>query len=459
MKFPWSRRKVKKIITTFAKIRDEMKEARESVLAVVPFTVGVAAVRFPSLWFNAHYSLMLTVLAVCLAGMIPCAAAAVLAVSLPGRIAATGGRKGSFPAETDAATGGRKGAFHAGTDGVTAGRIAAALLFLLAGAAAGLLAGLPAGTESAGGLATGGAGWPGRFASECGARFRAMIDGIPYRGEMTGPLVKALLAGDRSGLSREVRGAFRAAGASHLLALSGLHLSVIYLIFSKLLSVAGNSPAVSKARSVLIILGSGFFTLMTGASPSLVRAFLFITLRELALIFRRRVSSLHIFLMSLMIQLALNPADIVSVGFQLSYLAMLGIYILYPPLEGLWDRAGAWRIGRKEENGTPQTHGGHDEEGRGQAFGAAMRRIWSLCALSISCQVFTAPAVLLYFGTFPRYFLITNLFCLPISNVLITVSVITTVLAPLGLCPGFLLWVNDFLVSLLIRILETIAEL
>ena len=111
-------------------------------------------------------------------------------------------------------------------------------------------------------------------------KLRALIDALPFRDVGTPALLKALLTGDRSGLSRETVAAFRASGASHVLALSGLHIGIIYLIFDRLTRVLGRSPAARHIRFWLIVLGAGFFTLMTGAGASIVRAFLFITINE-----------------------------------------------------------------------------------------------------------------------------------------------------------------------------------
>ena len=73
-------------------------------------------------------------------------------------------------------------------------------------------------------------------------KLRALIDALPFRDVGTPALLKALLTGDRSGLSRETVAAFRASGASHVLALSGLHIGIIYLIFDRLTQVLGRSP-------------------------------------------------------------------------------------------------------------------------------------------------------------------------------------------------------------------------
>ncbi len=320
------------------------------------------------------------------------------------------------------------------------------LLYLLGGCVVCLVSALPSvrpGVESQG------------FFQRCGEGFKAVIDGIPFEDGMSGAIVKAFLAGERGGIPREVREEFRAAGASHLLALSGLHLSIIYLVFSKVLGVLGNAPPAARTRSMAIILGAGFFTLMTGAAPSLVRAFLFILLRETASILRRRTDNINIFCVSLMLQLAITPGEISSVGFQLSYLAMLGIFVVFPWLDGLWDKALALYEPADCKSAGTASQG----TAAGEWLGAAMRKIWSLSVLSISCQVFTAPAVLLYFGTFPKYFLITNLICGPLSSLIMTISIVVIPLHVLGICPGFLLGLTDFLVRTLVWALGVIASM
>ena len=271
------------------------------------------------------------------------------------------------------------------------------------------------------------------FTANALRRFTALIDGIDFPHEDTGPLLKALLTGQRTGLSRSVTESFRASGASHILALSGLHLGVIYGLVGKVLSVFGRSRAAYLIRSVVIIGICGFYAMMTGASPSIVRAFLFIVLNEFARLSPgRRRRPLNIYCASLTIQLAANPPAIESTGFQLSYLAMLGIFLLYPRLE-------AWYPGK----------------GR---FDPA-RLLWTSAALSISCQAFTAPAVWWKFHTFPTYFLLTNLIALPLTEALIPAGLLTVALSAAGICPQAIKNLADALSQALIFCLETIAGL
>ncbi len=314
-------------------------------------------------------------------------------------------------------------------DSRMAGRLLWAILFLLAGVFCSLNsrmgAGIPLPQEAFGKLAT-----------TNGARLKSFIDSIPYPSEGTAPLVKALLTGDRSGLRREVTDTFRASGASHILALSGLHLGILYLILSRLTSPLGNSPWAKVARYSLTITTAGFYTLMTGASPSIVRAFLFILIGETARLTGRKRDPVRILLAALTIQLALKPEAISSLGFQLSYLAMTGIVLIYPRLERLYPSAGG--IAGKID---------------------PMRKIWEGAVLSISCQTFTAPLVWRRFHTFPKYFIITNLTTLPLTSAVMILSVATIVMSAAGICPNALVRLNDLAVRALVSCLGTISSL
>lgn len=273
----------------------------------------------------------------------------------------------------------------------------------------------------------------------CG-KMQDVIDSIPFKSDGTGALIKALLTGERSSLPREMTEAFRDSGASHILALSGLHLGIIYGILHKSLSIIGNSIPVRRLRSVLIITACGFYTITTGAGPSIVRAFLFILLGETAGLTGRGRTLSHILLSALLIQLTLSPLSARSIGFQLSYAAMAGIAFIYPWLKGFWPA---------DEALSPV----------GRLFGKGMRRIWDSLALSISCQITTGPLAYMYFGTFPMHFLLTNLLALPLTGILIPAALLTMVLCGLGCCPAMLVSATEFLAQALIQSLHVIATM
>ena len=271
-----------------------------------------------------------------------------------------------------------------------------------------------------------------RWTSVWAERLRAGIDGIPFPSEGTAPLLKALLTGDRSGLSQETVRVFRESGGAHLLALSGLHIGILYLLLSRLLWPLGNSPYARRLRYALVVLAAGLFTLMTGASPSIVRAFLFILLNETAQITCRPRDPLRILSTALLIQLVFTPSAIASMGFQLSYLAMAGIFLLFPVLDGWYPK--------------------------GPRFDP-VRKIWEAAALSISCQAFTAPLAWFRFHSFPTYFLLTNLLALPLTTFLMGSAVTTLVLRGLHCCPGFLVRTTDWLCQTLVWILQVISSM
>lgn len=282
-----------------------------------------------------------------------------------------------------------------------------------------------------------GSGIVSTAAAKAVGHLRATIDAIPYPSETTGPLVKALLTGDKSDLPKEITRIFRDSGASHILALSGLHLGVLYLLLTRLTSPLGNSPKARKSRCSLIIVAALFYSIMTGATPSIIRAFLFITINETARLLGRKREPVRVLLAALTVQLALKPDVISSVGFQLSYMAMAGIFLLYPTLERIYPAPSGSRLSRFNP----------------------FRKIWNAAMLSISCQIFTGPIAWHYFHTFPKYFILTNLIALPLTSAIMTLSVATIALSFFGICPEPLVILNDHAMQALVFCLEIISGL
>lgn len=277
----------------------------------------------------------------------------------------------------------------------------------------------------------------GLAAADAVGTLRNVIDNIPYPSETTGPLVKALLTGDKSDLTKEITEIFRDSGASHILALSGLHLGVLYILLARLTAPLGNSPWIRRLRYSLIIVAALFYSIMTGATPSIIRAFLFITINETAKLLGRKREPVRVLLAALTIQLALKPDVITSVAFQLSYMAMAGIFLLFPTLDRIYPAPNGSKLSRFNP----------------------LRKIWSAAMLSISCQVFTGPLAWYYFHTFPKYFILTNLIALPLTSAIITLSVATIALSFFGICPEPLVILNDHAMQALVFCLEIISGL
>lgn len=390
-----------------------MKEERESVWLAVSLTAGVAATNYS---FAALYNQADITFAASSCLVTAFSASGLLCHSINCRIL-------------------RHKQFSRGFHGMGAlhGRILLGALFFFAGTcicATNMLctASFPA---SAGPLQS--------FALSCAERVKNIIDSTGYGDPVCNAMAKALLTGDRSGLDSHTKGIFRQSGASHLLALSGMHMGIIYVILSRILSVAGNSPAMRNTRSAITVAGTGFFTLMTGASDSTSRAFLFIMLNETARISGRKTDGATLLCASLMIQLAIRPCSISSISFQLSYLAMAGMFTVYPALKKMW----------------PRRHSGHKK----MYIGNPLEKIWNLCAMSISCQLFTGPLAWLKFGTFPQYFLITNLFCIPLMSLTMFFTTAVLFLTAAGACPDMLTGISESLIKVMLFVLETISSM
>ena len=264
------------------------------------------------------------------------------------------------------------------------------------------------------------------------------IDRIGFRDPDTNAMIKALIIGDRSDIPGHITEAFRESGASHILALSGLHLGIIYGIIGKVLAIFGNSVSARRSRSMITVLACGLYTLATGAGASITRAFIFILLGEAAKVTGRFRDLGSILMVSLIIHIAIDPAAIREVGFQLSYAAMAGIAFIYPWIQGFWSEKA---------------------EKESEWFVRATGWIWNTAALSISCQLTTGPLAYLYFRTFPIHFLLTNLISLPLTGVIIPAALMTIVLDICGICPEILLRATETLVTALSAALKVISSM
>lgn len=263
------------------------------------------------------------------------------------------------------------------------------------------------------------------------------IASIPYENSQTNAIATALITGNRKGLGEDIIDIFRHSGASHILALSGLHLGIIYGILKFLLQIFGNSRIARIAKSAIVILICGFYTLATGAGASIVRAFIFVFMAEIGKISGRKSTLEHVLLSSLLIQLIFTPENIRNVGFQLSYAAMAGLAFIYPWMKDFWPE---------------------DKSNRGLVM-TILKWTWNCAAVSIACQITTAPLALAYFGTFPKYFLITNILAMPLTSLIIPACLLTLILSSCGICPQFIVNGSEFLINSLVNCLTVISSL
>lgn len=234
-------------------------------------------------------------------------------------------------------------------------------------------------------------------------------------------IIEAMTIGHRSNMDKSLRKQFAAAGISHMLALSGFHLSAIYLLLYILLRPLRNVPRVRIAVSVIVVLMLWFYALLTGMSPSIVRAVIFCTIIEICHLSRRRVNLLNSCSIASFIILLFDPLFIGHIGFQLSFLSVMGI--------ALW------------QNQIP--------------------RNWLLAILTITviCSLVTFPLVAYYFGTLPLYGLLTNTIATILAYPVVILSMLWWLLSLISIPATWLLHVITFFTHLLISLVRLVSGL
>ena len=245
--------------------------------------------------------------------------------------------------------------------------------------------------------------------------------------EATQQILSALVLGDKRGVNKEISQQFSNLGLAHTLALSGLHISLIYGIFAFVLSfIFKYKPGLQSIALVLIIV---FYAVLTGLSPSVMRASLMFLLYAFSLALNRRTSPLNIVCISALFLLIYDSNLLYDIGFQLSYLAVLGILYFYRFFNKYLDNKSI-----------------------------TVKFILGLAFVSISAQVSTGILSAYYFHSFPSSFLWANLLVLPMITCLLYLSVFYLFLLVIGVQFHFIDAFLDGSVNLLLSFLYFIEH-
>lgn len=233
-------------------------------------------------------------------------------------------------------------------------------------------------------------------------------------------VLQALVLGDKSELTSEVKADFRDSGASHILALSGMHIGIIYSTLMVLLSFMNSHYILHRCKLPLALMFMLLYVLATGLSPSACRSVIMIGLTLWAGLSGRTCNRETPLLLSACILLLLDPHISRRLSFQLSFAAMGGIVFIFSTIDGILKPSFEFWLSPFNRRSWRQ---------KLRAFlPLALYRLLQLCAVSVSCQIATMPLTLYYFGNVPRYFLITNLVASPLVTAIIYVFVMFSVL-------------------------------
>lgn len=228
-------------------------------------------------------------------------------------------------------------------------------------------------------------------------------------------VLAAMTLGDKSSLSDRLKEDYSVSGASHILALSGLHLGIIYAI----LSLIFLRRRWQIASQVLILLAIWTYVFIVGMSASVVRSAVMITVYSFVSLLNRNKMSLNTLAVAAVVILIVNPLYLYDVGFQMSFAAVFFIILFYRPVLNLMPGC---------VMGIP-----------------VIRQIWQMMSVSLAAQIGVAPLIAFYFGRFSCYFLLTNIIVVPAATIILYGAVLMAALS-------FVPYLQNLLSALLLKV-------
>lgn len=237
-------------------------------------------------------------------------------------------------------------------------------------------------------------------------------------------LVTATTLGDKSSIDKELRETYNISGAAHVLALSGLHMGIIYAILT-LLTFGRQRRSIITQTLVVVALWA--FVFLVGMPSSAVRAATMLSLYALLTLGYREKASINALAFTALVMLAISPYMLFDIGFQMSFLAVLSILIWLPVMN-------EWVSPTLQQRYPP------------------LRWLWGLTTVTLAAQLGVAPLIAYYFGRFSTFFLITNFVAIPAITIIIWLALVTLIIP-------VLIPLLTFVVNGLNTCLDTIIQL
>ena len=233
-------------------------------------------------------------------------------------------------------------------------------------------------------------------------------------------VAEALILGQKDRLDKDTLRSYSSAGAMHVLAVSGLHVGIIMLIVGAVVKPIKRWRKGRILYLLIVLLSLWFYAIITGLSPSVLRSAIMFSFVVLGLELQRTTSIYQSLLVSAFVLIVLDPWVIFQVGFQLSYLAVIGIVYLQPKIYAYWyfsARVSDW--------------------------------IWKITSVSLAAQFATFPLGLYYFHQFPNFFLISNLLVIPLAFVILLSGISFLIFSFVPFLSELLIWIFDLLLTVL----------
>ena len=250
------------------------------------------------------------------------------------------------------------------------------------------------------------------------------VDGDAYA------VVAAMALGDKSALTHEIRDTYSVSGASHVLALSGLHLGIIYCLLWLLLPHR-RWPAVSQT---IILIAIWLYVLLVGMPVSVVRSAVMLTVYGLLSIGHRNKMSVNALAFTAIVMLMCNPEWLFDIGFQLSFMAVLGITLFHPLINSMIPLH------------IQQRH-------------RLLHLVWGTTTISVAAQIGTAPFIIYYFERFSTWFLLSNYIVVPMASIILYLVLLCVSIYWWSGAVGYITMILSWIVVAMNKLLSFISQL
>ena len=231
-------------------------------------------------------------------------------------------------------------------------------------------------------------------------------------------ILAALTLGYKTGMDPEIKRTWADAGAMHVLAVSGLHVGIIYMIMNYLIRFLARFKYGCHLQGILLLLTLWTYALLTGMSPSVMRSATMFSFIVIGKVLKRDGSIYNSLAISAFFLLLIDPFLLFTVGFQFSYLAVVSIVFFQPQFDKLL------------YIGNP-----------------ILKKLWQLTTVSLAAQIGTFPLAVYYFHQFPSYFLLSGYVVITMAGMLIYLSALLLILSPIGILSEGLGWILRNLVE------------
>ncbi len=264
-------------------------------------------------------------------------------------------------------------------------------------------------------------------------------------------ILKALVLGDRKDISKNIIEAYRLSGSLHLLALSGLHVSILYSVLNIALSIFNISYKTKYINFYFYAIIICSYSFITGMSPSVLRAALMIIVYKICSITNKNSNKINTLSISAFIIVLLSPKQLFSIGFQLSFSAMLGITYILPSLNA------SVKILAKPTLNKINSNNNKLANNTLKLINKLVQIIIDSINISVACQIATLPICYYYFSYSAPYFLISNIIAIPLVTIILYLFCLSILFYPLPTLYNLACYILEYFIHFLNSCIKFIA--